>query len=207
MKVAILLLVGSLLSRGATRIVSADEIVSRARWGMTQAQVLSAFPGEAQIVPATRINSFHGAQDRLATLGIMFSRLEQIPSIASFLFDDAARLDGIVFVAISDPQSWERFIGTEAALSGRYGQPIRSIKRNVYLRSVWTTRESVLELTYVYPSLFLTIDKRTSQTKQSMMADWTEVHGPHRLPGVPQPKPGVLTDPTAPPAKATISNN
>ncbi len=102
MKGAILLLAGSLLAQGPTHIVSADETVSRARWGMTQAQVLSAFPGEAQIMPAARINSFHGAQDRLATLGIVFSRFEQIPCVASFLFDDAARLDGIIFIATSN---------------------------------------------------------------------------------------------------------
>lgn len=198
------------LAQGETRVIPAAEIVSRARWGMTQAQLLTAFHGEAGITPIRRVYSFHGAQDRLATVGILFARLEQIPCGVIFLFDDEARLDGIVFV--SDPshaQAYDGFIMTEAVLSGRYGEPTRSVKEasKVGFRSVWFQKDAVWELTYVYPSLILTIDKRIDQTAQSMMADWTELHGPHRLfPGIRSAPQEVLTNPSAPPVKATISN-
>jgi len=197
----------AVLAQGETRVVPADEIVSHARWGMTQAQILKAFQGEATLMPARRVYSFHGAQDRLAALGIPFARFEQIPCTVIFLFDDAARLDGIMFVPDpSRPQSFDLFLTTEAAIAGRYGEPARSFKLAGF-RSVWFQKDTVRELTYVYPSLFLTIDKRTDQTAQSMMADWTELHGPHRLfRGIQSAPQGVLTNPSAPPVKATISN-
>jgi hypothetical protein len=136
--------------------------------------------------------------------------VEEISCGCIFLFKDDATFGWIVFV--SDPshaQSYDAFVMTEAALSGRYGEPTRSVKAasKVGFRSVWFQKDAVRELTFVDSSMFLTIDKRIDQTKQTMMADWTELHGPHQLlPGIRSASQGVLTNPSAPPVKATISN-
>jgi hypothetical protein len=159
---------------------------SHARWGMTQQQVLSAFPGEAKILKGDWLNRQFGPRG-LAQVGINRGDIGGIPVRVLFFFDGAGKLDGIRFVANSASPSDDQFTRMEDALAGEYGAPtLRGAKGKSSFLSAWVFPNSVSQLVYV-PTIMLNvaIDKRTKQTAKSLMAGFAEVHGRHQLSGLP----------------------
>jgi hypothetical protein len=182
---------------------------SQARWGMTQKQVLSAFPGEATILRDDWTNRNFGARG-IATVGVDSADMGGIPVRVLFFFDGTGKLDGIRFVADTAPPfptpdaSDDQFTRMENALAGVYGAPtLRAAstaaiiisptrKGSASFVSAWVFPNSVVQLTYIPPPpmlglprvLNLSIDKRTNQTAESIMAsrpDLAEVRGTHQL--------------------------
>jgi len=153
---------------------------SQARWGMTQEQVLSAFPGEAKILTGDLVN--RQFVRGIATVGINRADIGGIPVRVLFLFDGAGKLHGIRFVPSAAFPSDDQFMRMADALAGVYGAPtIRAVRDtrqhplatpNSFV-SAWVFPNSVIELVYIPPlSLILSIDKRNNQTTESIMASW-----------------------------------
>jgi hypothetical protein len=212
-KVTLQLAAGCLLGQGATRIIPAAEIVSRARWGMTQAQVLKAFPGEARSLADNISMDRQWGPDRLANVEIHYADIGQIPVRAFFLFDGAGGLDAMRFVPNSAFNSEAFFIQMEAALTREFGVPtLRTIEDlattpvKVTHLTAWVFSDTVAQLEYV-PSMVLNlcIDKKGNRTAEAFMTRW--MRQPAKKPiGARKPVQQELTDPHAPPVKATISN-
>ena len=150
---------------------------SQARWGMTQEQVLSAFPGEANIPTDDPSNRLYGPRG-LATVGIDHADIGGIPVRVHFLFDPAGKLDGIRLPAESVSPSADQFARVGEALTRQYGLPallgasmatIPKTEAGVFM--AWVFPTSVIKVTY-FPTGWLTtsIDKRSNQTAESIRA-------------------------------------
>jgi hypothetical protein len=214
MKASIILLASCLLAHGETRVVPAAEIVSRARWGMTQAQVLKAFPGEARSLADDTSMDRQWGPDRLANVEIHYADIGQIPVRAFFLFDGAGKLDAMRFVPNSAFNSEAFFIQMEAALTSEFGVPTLRTTEDLATSPVtvthltaWVFSDTVAQLNYV-PNMMLNlcIDKKGNRTAQAFMTRW--MRQPTTQPiGARKSAPQVLSNPSVPPMKATISNN
>jgi hypothetical protein len=156
---------------------------SQARWGMTQAQILNAFPGEAKILtdnPSTRQYGSRG----LATVGISHADIRGVPVRMLFLFDRSGELDGIRMPATPASASGKEHDAMEKALTRVYGAPsLRAAQSSAEgaaqkgLVAVWLMPTSVIQLNY-FPGewLSVSIDKRAEQTPKSIMASWPGYH-------------------------------
>jgi hypothetical protein len=153
---------------------------SKARWGMTQKQVLNAFRGEARILTDDSLDRNFGWRG-IATVGIDSTEIGGIPLRVFFLFDGAGKLDGIRFAESSGSPVNDHYMRIESALTGVYGSPtLRAVQdtRQYPLATVkgfvsaWLFLNSVIYLTYNQPSSFLSIDKRSNQTVESIKASW-----------------------------------
>lgn len=156
---------------------------SQARWGMTQAQILNAFPGEAKILtdnPSTRQYGSRG----LATVGISHADIRGVPVRMLFLFDRSGGLDGIRMPATPASASGKEHDAMEKALTLVYGAPsLRAAQSSAEgaaqkgLVAVWLMPTSVIQLNY-FPGewLSVSIDKRAEQTPKSIMASWPGYH-------------------------------
>jgi hypothetical protein len=160
---------------------------SQARWGMTQQQVLGAFPGEARILTGDLSRRRFGSRG-IATVEISHADIGGIPVRLLFFFDGAGKLDGIRFVTDLESPSDDQFTKMEDALVGVYKAPtLRAAMGKSAFNSAWVLPNSVVELAYVRTELLnLCIDRRSSQTAQSIRASWpgfTEVRGTRQLRG------------------------
>ncbi len=210
----LLLAAGCLLAQGATRVIPAAEVWSHTRWGMTQGQVLKAFPGEARSLADDTSMDRQFGPDRLAMAEIHYAAIGQIPVHVFFLFDGAGKLDAMRFVPDSAFYSEAFFIQMEAALKSEFGVPtlrtgtdLATTPVTVTLLTAWVSSDTVAQLTYI-PTVMLNlcIDKKGTRTAEAFMTRWA-----HRLTTEPSETrksvPQILTDPVAPPVKATIANN
>jgi hypothetical protein len=153
---------------------------SKARWGMTQKQVLNAFSGEARVLTDNSLDrnfSWRG----IATVGIDSEAIGGIPVRVFFLFDSTGKLDGIRFNESSSSPVNDHYMRMESALAGVYGAPtLRAVQdtRQYPLATVkgflsaWVLPNSVIYLSYINPTSLLSMDKRTNQTTESIMASW-----------------------------------
>lgn len=179
-KVMLLLIAGCLLGRGATRVIPATEIVSRAHWGMTQAQVLKAFPGEARSLADDITMDRQWGPDRLANVEIHYADIGKIAVRAFFLFDGAGKLDAMRFVPNSAFNSEAFFIQMEAALTSEFGVPTLRTTEDLATTPVkvthltaWVFSDTVAQLEYV-PNMMLNlcIDKKGNRTAEAFMTRW-----------------------------------
>jgi hypothetical protein len=203
------------LAQGATRVIPAAEIASRARWGMTQAQVIKAFPGEARSLADDISLDRQWGPDRLAMIEIHYADIGQIPVSVFFLFDGAGKLDAMRFVPITSAFISEAsFIQMEAALTSEFGVPTLRTTEDLATSPVkvthltaWVFSDTVAELTYL-PNMVLNlcIDKKGNRTAEAFMTRWTRQPTMQPL-GARKSVPQVLSNPSAPPVKSTISNN
>jgi hypothetical protein len=195
------------LAQGATRVIPAAEIVSRARWGLTQEQVLKAFPGEAKsLADDISINRQWGP-DRLAMVEIHYADIGQIPARVFFLFDGAGKLDAMRFVPNSAFISEAFFIQMEAALTSEFGVPTLRTTEKVTHLTAWVFSDTVAQVNYI-PNIVLNlcIDKKGNRTAEAFMTRWTRQPTTQPI-GARKSVPQVLSNQSAPPVKATISNN
>jgi len=146
---------------------------SQARWGMTQNQVLKAFPGEARILTGDQSRRRFGSRG-LATVEISGADIGGIPARLLFFFDGDGKLDGIRFVSDLASPSDDQFWKMANALVGVYKAPtLRGIMGKSAFNSAWLLPNSVVELAYVRAKLLnLCIDRRSSQTAESIKASW-----------------------------------
>jgi hypothetical protein len=153
---------------------------SKARWGMTQKQVLNAFSGEARVLTDNSLDRNFGGRG-IATVGIDSEAIGGIPVRVFFLFDSTGKLDGIRFAESSSSPVNDHYMRMESALAGVYGAPpLRAVQdtRQYPLATVkgflsaWVLPNSVIYLSYINPTSLLSMDKRTNQTAESIMASW-----------------------------------
>lgn len=158
---------------------------SQARWGMTQSQLLKAFPGEAKLLTGDLTGRRFGSRG-IATVEISGADIGGIPVRLLFFFDSAGKLDGIRFVTDLPSPSDEQFKKMETAMEGVYKTPsLRAAMGQSALNTAWLLPNSVVELAYVRTELLnLCIDRRSHQTKETVRASWpgfTEVRGTGQL--------------------------
>jgi hypothetical protein len=213
--VTLLLGAGCLLAQGATRVIPAAEIVSRARWGMTETQVLKAFPGEGRSLADDISMRRQWGPDRLAMVEIHYADIGQIPVSVFFLFDGTGKLDAMRFVPTTSAFISEAFfLQMEATFTSEFGVPTLRTTEDLTTSPVkvthltaWVFSDTVAQLTYV-PNMILNlcIDKKGDRTAEAFMTRW--MRQPSNAPiGARKSVPQVLSNPSAPPVKATISNN
>lgn len=152
--------------------------------------------------------------DRLAMIEIHYVDIGKIPVSAFFLFDDAGKLDAMRFRPYSAFNSEGSFIQMEAALTSEFGVPTLRTTEDLATSPVkvthltaWVFSDTVAQLNYV-PSmiLILCIDKKGNRTAEAFVSRWTRQPTTQPL-GARKSVPQVLSNPSAPPVKATISNN
>jgi hypothetical protein len=232
-----LLLFVAALAQGETPVIPATEIYSHIRWGMTEEQVLGAFPealGETTSLMASPDPMDRSLKTRLSTVALNLRDARGIPVLSvHFFFDFAGKLNAVLYSECSPSPADDQFTRMENTLTSEYGTPtfrgVQDTRRHPILGivpqrefstafvSAWLLPNSVIQINYLpWGRLDVWMEKRTNQTKATILPDYTEVHGAHQLLGVSQPAQrvlsnplapqGVLTNPSAPPMKATISN-
>ena len=177
---------------------------SQALWGMTEKEVLAAFPGEAKILTDDPMNRQYASG--LAPVGIDHADIGGIPVRVLFLFDSADKLRAIRFVANSatpfPPPAYsdDQFMRIENALERIYGPPtLRTASTARYIisatltgsasfLSAWVLPHSLIEISYIPTGVLgVSIDVGGKQTAASILArhpGFIEVHGPHQLWGL-----------------------
>ncbi len=134
---------------------------TNARWGMTEAEILQALPGQAVrlegIIPIKE-RTFNGV---VARIGVPRLDLGKHTFRIFFICDPALRR----VMMQADEASPEAFIGIEALLVQRYGYPwVRS--RRERMQSLWSFATTAITLRYVdlravaFRSLWLTYERK-----------------------------------------------
>jgi hypothetical protein len=120
-----------------------------ARWGMTEAEVLKAFPGEA-----VRLEKPEKLADgNVVSLGIEKHAIGSTTFRVRFVFDPAGKL---VLVSLrTDPLTYAEpkvFDATRKALSASLGEPAASSSDDNYIdmrQSTWWTRRSRIDVKFI----------------------------------------------------------
>lgn len=174
----------SIYTTGSTNL----EGWSKARWGMSEQQVLKVFPREARVLTDDVADRTFGPRG-IATVGIDSASLGGIPLRVLFLFGNAGMLNGVRFVANSSSAfpppsvSDDQFMRIENALAGIYGAPtlraasVAAItlsltrKGSASFLSAWVLPKSVIEISYI-PTVVLnvSIDEEYNQSAKSILA-------------------------------------
>ena len=157
---------------------------SQARWGMTQSQLLKAFPGEAKILTGDLAGRRFGSRG-IATVEISGADIEEF----RFACCSSSTAPGnwMAFGSTDLPSpSDEQFKKMETAMEGVYKTPsLRAAMGQSALNTAWLLPNSVVELAYVRTELLnLCIDRRSHQTKETVREfapGFTEVRGTGQL--------------------------
>jgi len=187
MRTAVLAL---LVAAASTCLAQKTEIDgwSSARWGMTEREVMAAFPREA-IQPRGNPSDRHFG-NQTATIRIESADFGGIRLQANFFFDDNG---GLVKVLLRRPESTpparasEWFRTLAASMDSEYGEPtIRgSDARGDHLLSAWIFPRTVIQLSFLDAAILnmsllaVTFEKRTSQAPETLMQALLPLHGKH----------------------------
>ena len=120
-----------------------------ARWGMTAAEVLAAFPGEAAQLPV----AVNYSDKYRGLVGIEGYQIANVAYAVRFLFDRQERLALINITPAPRDSSTLTFNSLAQLLTEKYGQPLTNHEEKTRVsdsrEKTWKTPEALIDLDYV----------------------------------------------------------
>ena len=152
MKPALALLSASLLLSAASPLAQPSGW-GKTSWGMTQAQIKQAYPGEAvDLPPAPNVQFNIDGREQYAQVGIGSTTIEGTEFSVSFILGPAGLQHVIITPRDKVFQTRDVYASLQRALAAKYGEPFANGTAESGVGttiSQWKTKTSIIQLRFV----------------------------------------------------------